>query len=226
MSTKFDDYLKEQLRNPEFQKEYAALQPEALKKQIRYRGKKKTVELRTIGPIRDMDKVDEFKRAAGVKGRRNYIMVLIGLNTGLRIGDILKIKVSDVRNRDSFTMQEQKTGKTKRVYLQRGVQSEIQEYISHAKLKDSDFLMTSHSGGGPLSRTQAWRIIKEAGDRCGLENIGTHTLRKTFGYHHYKKNKDVAILQQIFNHSAPSVTLRYIGINEEEIRNNLMDFCL
>jgi integrase len=188
--------------------------------------KKKLKKLRTIDPIDDINKLEEFKRAAGLSGRRNYIMVLIGINTGLRIGDILRIKVSDVRDREKFNIQEQKTGKARTVYLQPSVQLETQEYIFHAKLKDSDFLLASHPGGGPLSRTQAWRIIKKAGEACGLENIGTHTLRKTFGYHHYNQNKDVVILQQIFNHSAPSVTLRYIGIKDKEIRENLMNFCL
>ncbi|MCJ2173246.1 hypothetical protein C7M22_00288 [Bacillus velezensis] len=58
-----------------------------------------------------------------------------------------------------------------------------------------------------------------------LDNIGTHTLRKTFGYHFYRQTKDVAMLQEIFNHSDQRTTLRYIGINryheqrQKEIQN-------
>lgn len=62
--------------------------------------------------------------------------------------------------------------------------------------------------------------------RIGLEEIGTHTMRKTFGYWHYQQYKDVAILQEIFNHSSPSVTLRYIGINQDNIDKSYMNFSL
>lgn len=59
-----------------------------------------------------------------------------------------------------------------------------------------------------------------------MDNIGTHTLRKTFGYFHYKRYKDVALLQQLFNHASPSITLRYIGITQDEIDDTLADFFL
>ena len=57
-------------------------------------------------------------------------------------------------------------------------------------------------------------------------NVGTHTMRKTFGYHHYQKFKDVAILQKIFNHSSPQVTLRYIGIEQDQIDESYTNFVL
>ncbi|MBO8430908.1 site-specific integrase, partial [Spirochaetes bacterium] len=55
-------------------------------------------------------------------------------------------------------------------------------------------------------------------------NIGTHSMRKSFGYHHYKQFKDVAMLQMIFNHSSPQITLRYIGINQDQIDNSYRQF--
>ena len=78
-----------------------------------------------------------------------------------------------------------------------------------------------------LGRSAAYRIINGACRVVGIkENIGTHTLRKTFGYHHYRKFKDIALLQKIFNHYSPSVTLRYIGIDQEEINKSYMNFIL
>lgn len=62
---------------------------------------------------------------------------------------------------------------------------------------------------------QACKILNNVAKKCGLQEIGTHTMRKTFGYWHYKQYKDVAILQDIFNHSPPSITLRYIGITDD-----------
>ena len=78
----------------------------------------------------------------------------------------------------------------------------------------------------PITTTQAYRIIVNAGEKVGLTNIGTHTMRKTFGYHHYKKFKDVALLQNILNHSSPSITLNYIGIKQEEIDVTYRNFSL
>ncbi len=69
-------------------------------------------------------------------------------------------------------------------------------------------------------------ILRNAAKKSGLSEIGTHTLRKTFGYHFYKKTKDIALLQELFNHSAPSVTLKYIGINQDIMDNALEDFSL
>ena len=79
---------------------------------------------------------------------------------------------------------------------------------------------------GPISRVQAYRVLNDAARELKLDEIGTHTMRKTFGYWHYKQHKDIAILQDIFNHSAPSITLKYIGINDDVKDNTLKDFFL
>ena len=88
-------------------------------------------------------------------------------------------------------------------------------------------MFKSRRGKNPITRVQAYRIICSACSSAGLLfNIGTHTLRKTFGYHFYKEKKDIVILQKIFNHSAPDITLRYIGINQDIIDSTLMSFSL
>ena len=95
-------------------------------------------------------------------------------------------------------------------------------------MSDDEYLFTPVIGKSkkPISREMAWIILNKAARELGLEEIGTHTLRKTFGYHFYQKTKDVALLQNIFNHSSPSVTLRYIGINQDIIDNALDEFNL
>ena len=78
-----------------------------------------------------------------------------------------------------------------------------------------------------LDRFGAYSILKTACQAVGLqEKIGTHTMRKTFGYHHYNKFKDVAMLQKIFNHSNPNITLRYIGIEQDQIDESYNNFIL
>lgn len=178
--------------------------------------------MKTVEPIRDMEKLQAFKAALKEKGSRDYIMALIGLNTGLRISDILDLTVGQVREKTETTIIEEKTGKQRKIYWN-NIYKEIQEFITNKA--DSEYLIASRQGG-KLERTQAWRIIREAGEKAKIEKLGTHSLRKTFGYHYYKKTQDVALLMQIFNHSSPSITLRYIGINDDVIQNSMKDFKL
>ncbi|MDA1475783.1 tyrosine-type recombinase/integrase [Bacillus changyiensis] len=90
-----------------------------------------------------------------------------------------------------------------------------------------DFLFPSRKGNGHLTTTQAYQIMTKAAAMLGRDDVGgTHTMRKTFGYHHYKRNKDGATLQTLFNHSAPSITLKYIRITDDEVQATLEDFSL
>ena len=76
-----------------------------------------------------------------------------------------------------------------------------------------------------LHRSQVYRFINDVCGKLNISvNVGTHTMRKTFGYHHYKLNNDVALLQKIFNHSSPSITMRYIGIAQEELDESYINF--
>ncbi|KAA0776189.1 MULTISPECIES: tyrosine-type recombinase/integrase [Bacillus cereus group] len=104
------------------------------------------------------------------------------------------------------------------------LREKINEYVNG--MKETDCLFASKKTGKPITRIQAYRIMNAAAEKVELDEIGTHTLRKTFGYHYYQKTKDVVMLQTIFNHSAPSITLRYIGIQQDEIDKSLEDFSL
>ncbi|BDG48661.1 hypothetical protein PspKH34_32220 [Parageobacillus sp. KH3-4] len=95
-----------------------------------------------------------------------------------------------------------------------------------ADMDDEDYLFRSLRSPLPIKRIQAYKILNRAAKRDGILEIGTHTLRKTSGYHFYQRTKDVALLQKIFNHSYPSVTLRYIGINQDIIDKTVDDFNL
>ena len=147
---------------------------------------------------------------------------MLGINTGSRVNDIVKLKVDDVKNKNLFTIQEGKTSKKREINISM-LKNEI-DYYTEGRDK-SEFLFKSQKGNN-LTTTQVYRILRSAGEFIGRSDIGTHTMRKTFGYHHYKQFKDVAILQEIFNHSAPSITKRYIGIRQDEINDTLNEFRL
>ena len=178
-----------------------------------------------VEPIRDKEKIKLVKNILKKQATRNYLLFLIGINSGLRISDILKLKISDVKGKDYIELKEQKTGKYKRFPITDSFKSVLSEYICGKK--QNEWLFSSRKSGHAISRVQAYRILNDACSQAGITcKIGTHTLRKTFGYHFYREKKDVALLQSIFNHSAPSITLRYIGINQDIIDANLNSFCL
>lgn len=182
--------------------------------------------MKEVQPIRDKKILSAVMNELKNKDYRNYILFITGINTGLRISDLLELKVGDVKGKSHIIISEQKTGKTKRFKINSEIRTLIDDWIVNKQ--DDCCLFNSRKGDNrPLSRVQAYRIINKAARAVGItDQIGTHTLRKTFGYHHYQQFKDVALLQDIFNHSAPSVTLRYIGINDDMKDKTIDEFCL
>jgi integrase len=180
--------------------------------------------MKFVQPIRDKRKIEELKSILKRQSGRNYFLFALGINTGLRISDLLPLRVLDLKNNHHIILTEKKTGKVKRFKINYELEQIINEYIDG--LKDNDFLFPSGRTNKPLSRIQAYRILSDAAEMANLKEIGTHTLRKTFGYFFYQKTKDVALLQELFNHSSPSVTLRYIGINQDIMDKAMEDFSL
>ena len=178
-----------------------------------------------VQPIRDKNKIEEMKNELLKSGYRNYMMFVLGINTGLRIGDLLKLRVEDIKDKTHIIIQEQKTGKIKRFMINMQLKLEIDKYIRN--MKDDEYLFQSQKGiNKPIGRVQAYRILNIAAKKVELEEIGCHSMRKVFGYFHYQQYKDVALLQNLFGHSAPSITLRYIGINQDVMDKTIEDFYL
>ena len=185
--------------------------------------RKGDVNMNEVQPIRDKEIIAKFKNKLLKKSYRDYMLFVVGINTGLRISDILPLRVKDITG-THIIIKEQKTGKNKRLWINNTLRTELDKYI--ADMDDNDLLFPSRKGDKPISRIQAYRILNDVAEELGVPEIGTHTLRKTFGYWHYKQFKDVALLQEIFNHSAPSVTLRYIGINADLMDESMKNFGL
>ncbi|MCY7683256.1 site-specific integrase [Bacillus velezensis] len=180
---------------------------------------------KNVQPLRTIDEINDMKWALRRFGtERDRFLFVFGINTGLRVSDIVPLKVGDVRGKQHVITREKKTGKVKRFYLNKALQDEINEYTYG--MDDTEYLFPSRKGSAHISTTQAYRVLTKAAVMLGRDDVGTHTMRKTFGYHHYKRNKDVATLQTLFNHSAPSITLKYIGITDDEVQATLEDFSL
>lgn len=180
--------------------------------------------MKLVQPIKDSELLEKVKRELMHSSYRNWLLFIMGINTGLRIGDLRQLRVCDVLRRSHIYIREGKTKKLKRFMINEQLQDIIENYCADKRY--NDYLFPSQKTGKPILSIQCWRIINGAAGRLGIPEIGCHSMRKTFGYHHYKKFQDVAILQKIFNHSSPEVTLRYIGVEQDEIDATIQNFHL
>ena len=179
-----------------------------------------------VEPIRDPEKIQKMKEYLKAKSDRDYMLFIIGINTALRISDILKLKAGDVRGKTHLEIKETKTRKRKKFKMNSFLISELSRYVQN--LRDEHYLIhSSRSMLRPIDRHRAYVILNEAAKAVGIQGrIGTHTMRKTFGYHFYQKTKDLETLRRLLNHSNIEVTRRYIGIDQDYIDEVTSDFVL
>lgn len=178
-----------------------------------------------VQPLRTSDEINDFIEALSMSnyGARNVILFKIGVSSGLRISDIVRLTVADVFGKSSFTIVETKSRKKRTVHLS-AIMPDVATYIESLP-PDTVYLFESRKGGH-ITTTQGYRILTQAADLLGRADIGTHSMRKTFGYFHFKRFNDIGELMTILNHSSAADTLKYIGITDDSIGNNLKDFRL
>lgn len=176
-----------------------------------------------VEPIRDRQKILDIQEYLKRTNERNYMLFIIGIYTGLRISDILKLKVKDVKEKRYIYIREKKTSKQNIIEINKFLEKEFKWYCSDKE--NDEYLVKSREGvNKSISRVQAYNVIKDISKSFRIDNLGTHTLRKTFGYHYYKQTKDVATLMKMFNHSDPSITLKYIGIIQDQLNRARRNF--
>lgn len=169
---------------------------------------------------------------------RNKMLFLIGINVGLRASDLCSLQYGFFINDDGtfkefYTLQPKKTRRQKKfvkLYFNQVVKKAISDYIEEYPIQDlNEYLFKSRKGKGYIGEQTLWDIMNKVAIEAGIkQNIGSHSLRKTFGrfvFHNAEdKNKALVVLQTIFNHSSPAVTSRYIGLTDDEVSdvfNNL-----
>ena len=173
-----------------------------------------------VFPIKDKNIILKMKE----KMRENsdikmLLLFTIGINTGFRISDILKLTYEILRS-ERIILTEQKTGKKKDIPVPPAVKKVFVEYDDGSK--GLIFLSKSNRNrGGVWSRQFVAGELKFYAELAGFNrNTGTHTMRKTFGYWRYMQNgKNIGLVQDLLNHSSSKDTIRYIGI-DEEVRDN------
>lgn len=156
---------------------------------------------------------------------RNLVIFNLGINNGIRTNDILKLKVSDVLDKDETKIIESKTGKQRKLRLDvANIKDDLKELCKNKQ--PSDYVFTSYKNPKqPIQTITVYRLFKRlASEHPSLHGLTAHSMRRTFGYQYYKLTKDVVGLMKLFNHSSQAVTLRYIGIEQEELDESLKGF--
>ena len=187
-------------------------------------------------PLKELDQINALKEYFWNRGEiRNYALIVVGLNTSLRISDILTLQWQDVYNfktqtyRQHIYVTEKKTGKQNTVAINAAI-LEVLDLLKNNEnpILPGSFLFTSRKGDNkPITRNYAYTIIKNASRTLGFEdNISCHSLRKTFGYQAWKQGVPPALLMSIYNHSSYEITKRYLGISQDERDQVFMNMSL
>ena len=163
---------------------------------------------------------------------RNYSLIIMGVHTALRISDLLRLTWNDVYDFEAqrfyshIRLVEQKTGKRKSIALNKEVIRALCLLADvTSKQKEGLFLFANNrKKHAAISRIQAYRIIRKAAEALGLPyRISCHSLRKTFGYHAWKKGVSPVVIMDIYNHTSFDVTRRYLGVCQDDRDKVYMD---
>lgn len=182
-----------------------------------------------VEPIRDKkvirDTLEALSRDRSPEGERRYLLFASGIYLGRRVGDLLKLKVRDVYRQQNLEIIEEKTGKRMSMAINDTLQSIYRDRLQGRDLSEPVFVSRRKEritgDVKAIDKRTALRDIQAVAKVARLPDdyrIGTHSMRKTFGYWYYKTYGDLATLMKMFNHSKAEVTLIYIGITDDQLR--------
>jgi len=184
-----------------------------------------------VEPIRDRKKIAQIKNQ--LRGQRRYrdlLLFVVGINTALRISDLLELRVENFlddqkRINRRFWIKEQKRGKRQEVVVNNSIQETLDEYFAaYPEITgEHDYFIFFNSKANrfikPIGRGHAWKVITTICQQVGLRgNFGTHSLRKTWGYHARMQGVDLALIMHKLNHESIAYTKRYLGITDDELQ--------
>lgn len=177
-----------------------------------------------VEPIRDIEAIRRIKILMANQPR-DLCLFTFGINTAYRAGEILSLKVGQVdhlKTGDRLEIKQSKTGKYRAITMNRSVVEAIAQWLkNHPDAKPDAPLFTSRKTGKALTVPSVNKMLKQWCRDAGLKgNYGSHTMRKTWGYHQrIQGNQPVALLMSAFGHATQAQTLEYLCIQEAEIQD-------
>jgi integrase len=179
-----------------------------------------TKESMAAQPIKDKAQLEEMKIYLKKRSLRNYIVFMVGINTGLRINDILSLKVKDIKKGTHIELN------GRYVLMNKPLQDIMNPYLDGKK--SDEYLFKSREGENkPVQRSMIYRALKEAAEHVGLKSIGASSMRKTFGYHLYAQTQDIRLVKAVLNypHSVANL-IEYLRVSEVVLERTMNDFSL
>jgi len=181
----------------------------------------------TVDPIRKQKDIKAISRL--LKSHpRNYLLFILGINNGIRTNDLVRLKYHQVEGLKAgavIKIVESKTGKTNVLVINKSGHKALQLYIKEVNPAPDDYLFKSRKGNGHISSQSVGRMIRSWAEAINLKGqYGAHTLRKTWGYMqrvHFGAGYE--LICKRYNHSNPAVTMRYLGIEDKEVTELLMN---
>lgn len=176
-------------------------------------------------PLRSREDIEKIKNYFIRNERwRDLALFTLGLNTALRISDLLSLRWGNVYNYDKscfyryITITEKKTQKLNKIALNQNVIDVLGNLKMNLQPSHEDYIIKSRVGENkPIHRNRAYSIIRKAAEDNGIEGvICCHSLRKTFGYQAWKNGVSPAIIMDIYNHSSMKTTQIYLSINQDD----------
>jgi len=185
--------------------------------------------MKAVESVKTPDQIATIEQLLTAKHGQLYADVWrFGLNTALRITDLLNIRYGDIDSaKRLYTLREGKTGKARTITLNQTALAIIER--RRADNPVDEFLFQSHSPKlkrgvtQPVSRVSVSRVFKKVGDELGL-SVNTHSMRKSRGYFMFASGKPIEYVSKVLNHSSTGVTMRYIGIEAEDIARSYDEF--
>lgn len=169
-----------------------------------------------VNPIKNVQDIQLMKAVLKGRSSRDFVLFVLGINTGLKISTLLSLKVNQLVE-ESGAIQSFLLIEGQKIYINDQVKAALSFHLEQTEPPLDSYLFKSPKSDAPITRQQAYRVINEAARKVGIaDQIGTHTLRKTFGYHAYLKGVAISLIQERFHHASPSETFRYIGMDERD----------
>jgi integrase len=175
--------------------------------------------MNSVEPIRDPELALSLVNALWSAHPKYAVMYLVGVDTGLRISDILNLRVRDIKRTATkgFIVTEIKTKKCRHVSLSKETYKRIRDFIAVMRLLPHHFLVYSREDrkDKPLSRIQAYRVISSKSRLFFDFPHGTHSMRKTYALNQYRAHGSINALKNDFQHRDISTTISYLVSREK-----------
>jgi integrase len=180
-----------------------------------------------VDPIRQIKDIKAISKLTS-NNPRDHLLFIMGINNGLRAGDLVRLRVKDVQHLkvgDVLTIKESKTGKDNILVINKTVYKALSKYLDEVQPNDDEYLFASRKGNSHIQSQAVSKLVKKWTKAINLKgNFGAHTLRKTWGYiQRTVHGVGFEIICKRYNHSSPAITMRYLGIQDKEVHSTLMN---